>query len=32
VLLARVVFRERMHAIQRIGLLLAAVGVVLVTM
>jgi drug/metabolite transporter (DMT)-like permease len=32
VLLARVVFRERMHAIQRIGLLLAAAGVVLVTM
>jgi drug/metabolite transporter (DMT)-like permease len=32
VLLARVVFRERMHAVQRIGLLLAAVGVVLVTM
>ena len=32
VLLARVVLRERMHAVQRIGLLLAAVGVVLVTM
>ena len=31
VLLARVVLRERMHAVQRIGLLLAAVGVVLVT-
>ena len=31
VLLARVVLRERMHAIQRLGLLLAAVGVVLVT-
>jgi drug/metabolite transporter (DMT)-like permease len=31
VLLARVVLRERMHAIQRIGLLLAAVGVILVT-
>ncbi len=32
VLLARVVLGERMHAVQRIGLLLAAVGVVLVTM
>ena len=32
VLLARVVLRERMHAVQRIGLLLAAVGVILVTM
>ena len=32
VLLARVVLRERMHAVQRMGLLLAAVGVVLVTM
>jgi drug/metabolite transporter (DMT)-like permease len=31
VLLARVVLRERMHAVQRIGLLLAAVGVILVT-
>jgi drug/metabolite transporter (DMT)-like permease len=31
VLLARVVLRERMHAVQRLGLLLAAVGVVLVT-
>ena len=32
VLLARVVLRERMHAVQRIGLLLAAVGVILVTL
>ena len=32
VLLARVVLRERMHAVQRVGLLLAAVGVILVTM
>ncbi len=32
VLLARVVLRERMHAVQRMGLLLAAVGVILVTM
>ena len=32
VLLARVVLRERMHAVQRIGLLLAAAGVILVTM
>jgi len=32
VLLARVVLRERMHAIQRLGLLLAAVGVIVVTM
>jgi drug/metabolite transporter (DMT)-like permease len=32
VLLARVVLRERMHAVQRIGLLLAAGGVILVTM
>src|SRR6516225_3181612 len=31
VLLARVVLRERMHAIQRMGLLLAAVGVIVVT-
>ena len=31
VLLARVVLRERLHAVQRFGLLLAAVGVVLVT-
>ena len=32
VLLARVVLRERMHVVQRIGLLLAAAGVILVTM
>ena len=32
VLLARVVLGERMHAVQRIGLLLAAAGVILVTM
>jgi drug/metabolite transporter (DMT)-like permease len=32
VLLARMVLRERMHAVQRIGLLLTAVGVVLVTL
>jgi drug/metabolite transporter (DMT)-like permease len=32
VLLARLVLRERMHAVQRIGLLLAAAGVVLVTL
>jgi len=32
VLLARVVLRERMHAVQRLGLLLAAVGVILVTL
>lgn len=32
VLLARVVLRERMQLVQRIGLLLAAVGVVLVTL
>jgi drug/metabolite transporter (DMT)-like permease len=32
VLLARVVLGERMHAVQRIGLLLAAVGVILVTL
>ena len=32
VLLARVVLDERMHAVQRMGLLLAAAGVVLVTM
>jgi len=32
VLLARVVLRERMHAVQRIGLLFAAAGVILVTM
>jgi drug/metabolite transporter (DMT)-like permease len=32
VLLARVVLRERMHAVQRLGLLLAAAGVVLVTL
>jgi uncharacterized membrane protein len=32
VLFARVIFRERMHAVQRIGLLLAAVGVILVTL
>jgi drug/metabolite transporter (DMT)-like permease len=32
VLLARVVLRERMHAIQRLGLLLAGVGIVLVTL
>ena len=32
VLLARVVLRERMHAVQRLGLLLAGVGIVLVTL
>jgi uncharacterized membrane protein len=32
VLLARVVLGERMHLVQRIGLLLAAVGVILVTL
>jgi drug/metabolite transporter (DMT)-like permease len=32
VLLARVVLRERMHTVQRFGLLLAAIGVVLVTL
>jgi uncharacterized membrane protein len=32
VLLARVVLRERMHLVQRIGLLFAAAGVILVTM
>jgi len=32
VLLARVVLRERMQAVQRLGLLLAAVGIVLVTL
>jgi drug/metabolite transporter (DMT)-like permease len=32
VLLARVVLRERMHAVQRFGLLLAAVGIILVTL
>jgi drug/metabolite transporter (DMT)-like permease len=32
VLLARVVLREHMHAVQRIGLLLAAAGVILVTL
>jgi uncharacterized membrane protein len=32
VLLARVVLRERMQAVQRLGLLLAAVGVILVTL
>jgi len=32
VLLARVVLRERMQAVQRLGLLLAGVGVVLVTL
>ena len=32
VLLARLVLRERMHTVQRIGLLLAAAGVVLVTL
>ena len=32
VLLARVVLRERMHAVQRFGLLLAAAGAVLVTL
>jgi drug/metabolite transporter (DMT)-like permease len=32
VLLARVVLGERMHAVQRAGLLLAAVGVILVTL
>ena len=32
VLLARVVLRERMRAVQRVGLLLAAAGVVLVTL
>jgi drug/metabolite transporter (DMT)-like permease len=32
VLLARVVLRERMHVVQRIGLLFAAAGVILVTM
>jgi uncharacterized membrane protein len=32
VLLARVVLRERIHVVQRIGLLLAAAGVILVTM
>jgi drug/metabolite transporter (DMT)-like permease len=32
VLLARVVLRERMHAVQRFGLLLAASGVILVTL
>ena len=32
VLLARVVLRERMHAVQRLGLLLAAAGIVLVTL
>ncbi len=32
VLLARLVLRERMHAVQRIGLLLAAAGVVLVAL
>jgi uncharacterized membrane protein len=32
VLLARVVPRERMHAVQRLGLLLAGVGIVLVTL
>ena len=31
VLLARVVLGERMHAVQRLGLLLAAIGVILVT-
>jgi drug/metabolite transporter (DMT)-like permease len=32
VLLARVVLRERMHAVQRLGLLLAAAGIILVTL
>jgi len=32
VLLARVVLRERMQAVQRLGLLLAGVGIVLVTL
>src|SRR6185437_5796787 len=32
VLLARIVLRERMQAVQRLGLLLAGVGVVLVTL
>jgi uncharacterized membrane protein len=32
VLLARIVLRERMQAVQRLGLLLAAVGVILVTL
>jgi uncharacterized membrane protein len=31
VLLARIVLRERMHAVQRLGLLLAAAGIILVT-
>ena len=32
VLLARVVLGERMRAVQRVGLLLAAAGVILVTL
>jgi drug/metabolite transporter (DMT)-like permease len=32
VLLARIVLRERMHAVQRFGLLLAAAGIILVTL
>jgi uncharacterized membrane protein len=32
VLLARVVLGERMQAVQRVGLVLAAVGVILVTL
>ena len=32
VLLARIVLRERMHPIQHLGLLLAVIGVVLVTL
>ena len=32
VLLARIVLRERMQAVQRLGLLLAAAGIVLVTL